>query len=134
MRSSGDVSAGVDDAVRVGSRDPVHLYRVRGRGGRTPLLGRRSDWTWRRGDNTGLGALLAARLNWLKAPVHLPRWGNVVAWCCLAVYLLAVSAFSTQIAVDVAWLALGISLLLAVALARLLPVEMGTRLATARCS
>ena len=92
-------------------------------------LGRRTRWQWRGPASGLLEELLAERVPWLKAPTRIPRWGNAIAWCCVAIYLLGVSLSSTVISPDVAWLALGMSLIFVAALARLLPDNLMERLA-----
>ena len=86
-------------------------------------LGRRTDWQWRGAGGGRLGQLVAERVPWLKAPTHVPRWGNAVAWSCATVYLLAVSVTSTAISRDVAWLALALAGVLLLALLRLVPLR-----------
>jgi UDP-GlcNAc:undecaprenyl-phosphate GlcNAc-1-phosphate transferase len=86
-------------------------------------LGRQSDWQWRGTDGGRLGAFVARRVPWLKAPTHLPRWGNLVAWACATVYLLSVAVTASAISVDVAWLGLALAGVLLLALLGLVPLR-----------
>jgi UDP-GlcNAc:undecaprenyl-phosphate/decaprenyl-phosphate GlcNAc-1-phosphate transferase len=93
------------------------------------FLGRQKDWRWDAARRARLGDLVATRIPWLKAPAHLPRWANLIAWCCVSVYFLGVSVTSTSITVDIAWLGLGLALLLLVAAWGLIPGDVAGRLA-----
>jgi UDP-GlcNAc:undecaprenyl-phosphate GlcNAc-1-phosphate transferase len=86
-------------------------------------LARRSHFKWRGAGGPRLAEVVAARVPWLKAPSHLPRWGNVIAWAALSIYFVVVAATSTVISVDVAWLALALALLLLTALLKLVPLR-----------
>jgi UDP-GlcNAc:undecaprenyl-phosphate GlcNAc-1-phosphate transferase len=57
----------------------------------------------------------------LKAAGRIPRWTNVIAWACVAVYLGGVALTSTAISRDVAGLAAGLSAMLVLAGLRLGP-------------
>jgi UDP-GlcNAc:undecaprenyl-phosphate/decaprenyl-phosphate GlcNAc-1-phosphate transferase len=92
-------------------------------------VGKQTNWQWRAEAGTQLGAWVALRLPWLKAPSHLPRWANVIAWCCFAVYLLGTALTTTAVSKDVAWLALGLALLLLMARFRLGPANVAERIA-----
>jgi UDP-GlcNAc:undecaprenyl-phosphate GlcNAc-1-phosphate transferase len=83
----------------------------------------RRGWQRRRGAETGLAALVRQRVSWLKAPTHLPRWGNVVSWAALTVYVLAIALTSTVVSPDVGWLAAALAGLLVIALLGLVPLR-----------
>jgi UDP-GlcNAc:undecaprenyl-phosphate GlcNAc-1-phosphate transferase len=78
-----------------------------------------SGWQWQGIGGVRLAGTLQRRVPWLKAPAHLPRWGNAVAWLLVSAYCLLVAARSTVALMDVAWLALGLALALAMAAARM---------------
>ena len=63
-------------------------------------------WRWQ-GIRPGmrLAAIVADGVPWLKAPARLPRWGNVIAWACVSVYVLGVAATSSHVPIDIALLA-----------------------------
>jgi UDP-GlcNAc:undecaprenyl-phosphate/decaprenyl-phosphate GlcNAc-1-phosphate transferase len=67
--------------------------------------------------------VVAERVPWLKAPAHLPRWGNVIAWAAVSIYLIGVAVVTTSISLDVAWLALALAGLLVAVLMRLVPLR-----------
>ena len=94
------------------------------------LLGaERRGWRWEGFADQRLGAAIAERLPWLRAPERLPRWTNVTAWACVSLYVLAIGLTSTTISADVAWLAGGIAALLLVAALRFEPHPSIERLA-----
>jgi len=93
------------------------------------LLGRMLSLRWHGVQGTQLGHIVARRLPRLKAPEFLPRWGNLIAWACMLTYFVGVALTSTTISEDVAWLALGLALLLLVAASGLAPLEIVGRLA-----
>jgi UDP-GlcNAc:undecaprenyl-phosphate/decaprenyl-phosphate GlcNAc-1-phosphate transferase len=82
-----------------------------------------SGWRWPGVGGVRLAEVMQRRVPWLKAPAHVPRWGNVIAWAAVTVYLVAVSVTSTSISRDVAWLALALAGLLLTVLLRLLPLK-----------
>jgi len=86
-------------------------------------LAHRSGWQWQGTGGMHLAEVVAQRVPWLKAPSHLPRWGNVIAWVAVSIYLIGVAAVSTSISRDVAWLALAMAGLLVVVLMRLVPLR-----------
>ena len=81
----------------------------------------RISWRWRGVGSVRLGQLVERRLPWVKAPRHLPRWGNAVAWVLLTLYLLMVAATTSTGDADVAWLAVGLAGILCIAALGLLP-------------
>ena len=94
------------------------------------LLGaERRGWRWEGFADQRLGAAIAERLPWLRAPERLPRWTNVTAWACVSLYVLAIGLTSTTISADVSWLAGGIAALLLVAALRFEPHPSIERLA-----
>jgi UDP-GlcNAc:undecaprenyl-phosphate GlcNAc-1-phosphate transferase len=92
-------------------------------------VGSRSNWKWQAQGGAGLGAAAARRMPWLKSPSGLPRWGNVVAWGCLAIYLFGMALTTTVVSKDVAWLALCLATLLTMARFKLGPVDVVERIA-----
>ncbi len=80
-------------------------------------------WRWAGAGGTRLAEFVRERVSWLKAPTHLPRWGNVVAWAALTAYVLAIAVTSSAVSVDVAWLAAALAVLLLTALLKLVPLR-----------
>jgi UDP-GlcNAc:undecaprenyl-phosphate/decaprenyl-phosphate GlcNAc-1-phosphate transferase len=80
-----------------------------------------SGWRWRGFGERRLGEAIAAKLPVLREGRRIPRWTNVIAWACVAVYLVAVAVTSTDIGRDVAWLAAGVALVLLLSGLRLDP-------------
>jgi UDP-GlcNAc:undecaprenyl-phosphate/decaprenyl-phosphate GlcNAc-1-phosphate transferase len=81
-------------------------------------------WQWRGTGGLRLAEVVAERVPWLKAPAHLPRWGNVIAWARRIHGLPDRSPASPPaISRDVAWLALALALLLLAVLLRLVPLR-----------
>jgi UDP-GlcNAc:undecaprenyl-phosphate GlcNAc-1-phosphate transferase len=87
-------------------------------------LGHHSRWRWRGAGGIRLQEVVQERIPWLKAPAHVPRWGNLIAWVLVSTYLLAIAVTATSIGRDVAWLAATLAALLAVAVLRLVPLRM----------
>jgi disulfide bond formation protein DsbB len=83
----------------------------------------RAGWRWNPGGWPRLSEVVARRVPWLKVGSHLPRWANLISWIALTVYLALVAAVSTSISRDVAWLALGLAVLLLLALLKLVPMR-----------
>jgi len=76
-------------------------------------------WRWRGLGERRLGEAIAVRLPWLKAGRHIPRWTNVIAWVCVAIYLVGVAVTVSSVGRDVAWLAAGLAAMLLLAGLRL---------------
>jgi len=87
------------------------------------FAGVRSGWQWRGLGGLRLAEVVAQRVPWLKAPAHLPRWGNAIVWVLLTVYLAAIALTATNISPDVAWLSLALAGLLFTALLGLVPMR-----------
>jgi UDP-GlcNAc:undecaprenyl-phosphate GlcNAc-1-phosphate transferase len=81
----------------------------------TLFAAERRQWRWGGLGEQRLGAVIAGRLPWLTAGRHIPRWTNVIAWVCVAVYLGGVAVTASAIGRDVAWLAAGLAAMLLLA-------------------
>jgi UDP-GlcNAc:undecaprenyl-phosphate GlcNAc-1-phosphate transferase len=70
-----------------------------------------------------LGERIRHRARWLRSAPRLPRWSHVLAWTCVSLYVMLIGATASRVDADLAWLALGVAGVLAVA--GLLPIREG---------
>lgn len=80
-----------------------------------------SGWQWQGAGGIRLAGVVEQRVPWLKAPRHLPRWGNLIAWACLSLYAAIVAVTADGVSADIAWLAAGLAGVMILAASGLVP-------------